>query len=117
MDIIFLKDIRVETIVGIWDWERRMPQSVSIDLELGADIRRAAESDNIDSTLDYRAVAKRVRTFVAESRFQLIETMAEGIAEIVTGEFAVPWVKVSVHKPGAVRGSQDVGIIIERGER
>ena len=117
MDTIFLKDIRVETIVGIWGWERRMPQTVSIDLELGADIRRAAETDSIDATLDYRAVAKRVSSFTAESRFQLIESMAEGIAEIVTGEFAVPWVKVTVHKPGAVRGSKDVGIIIERGKR
>jgi dihydroneopterin aldolase len=117
MDIIFLKDIRVETIVGVWDWERRMPQTVSIDLELGADIRAAAETDSIESTLDYRAVAKRVSGFAAESRFQLIESMAEGIAQIVTGEFAVPWVKVTVHKPGAVRGSKDVGIIIERGER
>jgi len=117
MDTIFLNDIRVETIVGVWDWERRMPQSVSIDLEMGADVRRAAETDSIESTLDYRAVAKRVTGFVAESRFQLIESMAEGIAEIITGEFAVPWVKVSVHKPGAVRGSRDVGIVIERGER
>lgn len=117
MDIIFLKEICVETIVGVWDWERRMPQNVSIDLELGADVHRAAETDSIDSTLDYRAVAKRVSGFVAESRFQLIESMAEGIADIVTGEFAVPWVKVTVHKPRAVRGSNDVGIIIERGER
>ena len=117
MDTIFLKDIRVQTIVGVWDWERRMPQTVSIDLELGADVHRAAETDNIESTLDYRAVAKRVSGFVAESRFQLIESMAEGIAEIVTGEFTVPWVKVTVHKPGAVRGSSDVGVIIERGQR
>ena len=117
MDTIFLKDIRVQTIVGVWDWERQMPQTVSIDLELGADVQRAAETDNIESTLDYRAVAKRVSGFVAESRFQLIESMAEGIAEIVTGEFAVPWVKVTVHKLGAVRGSSDVGVIIERGQR
>jgi dihydroneopterin aldolase len=117
MDTIFLKDIRVETIVGIWDWERRMPQTVSIDLELAADVHRAAETDSIDATLDYRAVAKRVSGFVADSRFQLIESMAEGIAKIVTGEFAVPWVKVTLHKPGAVRGSNDVGIIIERGAR
>jgi len=117
MDIIFLNDIRVETIVGIWDWERRMPQTVSIDLEMGTDIRRAAKTDDIDSTLDYRAVAKRVTGFVAESEFQLIETMAERIAEIVTGEFSVPWIKVVVHKPGAVRGSNDVGVMIERGQR
>lgn len=117
MDIIFLKDMRVQTTVGIWEWERRLQQTVSIDLEMGADIRRAAETDDIDSTVDYRAVAKRVTSFVADSKFQLVESMAEGIAEIVTGEFSVPWVKVVVHKPGAVRGSQDVGICIERGQK
>jgi dihydroneopterin aldolase len=117
MDTIFITDLRVETIVGIWEWERRVPQHISIDLELGADIRRAAASDDIDATLDYRIVAKRVSAFVADSRFKLIESMAEGIAEVIMGEFTVPWVKVVVHKPGAVRGSRDVGIIVERGER
>ncbi len=116
-DTIFLKDLRVRTIVGIWDWERRMPQVISIDLEMAADIRRAAARDHIDATLDYKAVTNRVRAFVEESRFQLIETMAERIAEIITGEFAVPWVKVAVHKPFAIRGSRDVGVCIERGQR
>ena len=117
MDTIFVTDLRVETIVGIWEWERRVTQQVSIDLELGADIRRAAERDDIGATLDYRAVAKRVSGFVAESKFKLIESMAEGIADVVRSEFAVPWVRVVVRKPAAVRGSRDVGIIIERGER
>jgi dihydroneopterin aldolase len=117
MDIIFLKDLRVETIVGIWEWERRMPQTVSIDLEMGADIRRAAETEDIGSTLDYRAVAKRISGFVVDSQFRLIESMAEGIADLVTREFSVPWIKVVIHKPGAVRGSRDVGVMIERGQR
>jgi dihydroneopterin aldolase len=117
VDTIFVTDLRVETIVGIWDWERQVPQTVRIDLEMGADIRLAAASDSIEETLDYRAVAKRVAAFVAESRYKLIETMAEGIADVVAGEFDVPWVKVAVHKPWAVRGSKDVGIVIERGER
>ena len=117
MDTIFVTDLRVETIVGIWDWERQVPQTVRIDLEMAADIRRAAETDSIDATLDYRAVSKRVAAFVAESRYQLIETMVEAIAEIIRAEFGVPWVRVSVHKPFAVRGSKDVGIVIERGER
>jgi dihydroneopterin aldolase len=94
-----------------------MKQRVSIDLEFGADIRRAAKTDSIDATLDYRAVAKRVSSFVADSRYQLIESMAEGIADVITSEFSVPWVCVVVRKPGAVRGSKDVGIRIERGER
>lgn len=117
MDKIFVRELRVETIVGIWDWERRMPQTVSIDLEMGADIRRAAQSDDIDATLDYRGVAKRVSSFVADSRYQLIESMAEGIAEVVMNEFSVPWIKVVIHKPGAVRGSKDVGVLIERGQQ
>jgi dihydroneopterin aldolase len=117
VDTIFVTDLRVETIVGIWEWERQVPQTVRIDLEMAADIRRAAASDSIEATLDYRAVAKRVAEFVAESRYKLIESMAEGIAEVIAREFDVPWVKVSVHKPWAVRGSKDVGIVIERGDR
>jgi dihydroneopterin aldolase len=117
LDTIFLKDLRIETVVGIWDWERAVPQTVSIDLEMAADIAAAAARDHIDATLDYKAVTKRIVAFVAESRFQLIETMAEGIAEILTGEFQVPWVRVTVHKPFAIRGSKDVGLSIERGAR
>ncbi len=117
MDTIFLTDLRIETVVGIWDWERAVPQTVSIDLEMAADVAAAAARDHIDATLDYKAVTKRIISFVEESRFQLIETMAEGIAQIVTGEFAVPWVRVTVHKPFAIRGSRDVGLSIERGAR
>ena len=117
MDTIFLTDLRVETVVGIWDWERAAPQTVSIDLEMAAAVAAAAEQDHIEATLDYKAVTKRVIAFVEESRFQLIETMAEGIAAIITGEFKVPWVRVTVHKPFAIRGSKDVGLVIERGSR
>ncbi len=114
MDTIFLHDLRVETIVGVGDWERKIRQTVSIDLEMGADIRRAAESDSIDDTLNYKLVAKRVQQFVAESSFQLVETLAERIAEIVLKEFDVPWVEVRVNKPGAIRGARDVGVKIRR---
>ena len=117
MDTIFLRDIRIRTIVGIWEWERRMPQVVSIDLDMATDIRRAASSDQIGDTLDYKGVSRRIKAFVADSRFQLIETMAEQIAGIVLAEFAVPWVRVAVHKPWAIRGSRDVGVAIERGAR
>ncbi len=116
-DSIFLKDLRVRTIVGIWEWERRLPQVVSIDLEMAADIRQAAARDDIEATLDYKAVSHRVRAFVEQSSFQLVETLAERIAGIVMAEFAVPWVRVAVHKPFAIRGSSDVGISIERGRR
>ena len=115
MDTIFLRDLRIRTIVGIWEWERRLPQVVSIDLDMGTDIRRAAGSDQIGDTLDYKAVTRRIRAFVADSRFNLIETMAEQIAANIIAEFDVPWVRVAVHKPWAIRGSRDVGVVIERG--
>lgn len=114
MDKIFLRQLEVEAIIGIWDWERQVKQKVSIDLEMAADIRKAAATDAIDDTLNYKNVAKRLIAFVADSEFQLVETLSERIAEIVVTEFDVPWVKVTVNKPGAIRGSRDVGIIIER---
>lgn len=117
MDIVFISDLRIETIIGIYDWERRVRQTISLDLEMGADIRRAAASDAIEDTLNYKAVAKRLIEFVGASRYQLVETLAEEIAAIVQREFAVPWVKLTLHKPGAVRGSRDVGVVIERGSR
>jgi dihydroneopterin aldolase len=116
-DTIFVTDLRIDAVVGIWDWERALPQTISIDLEMATDISAAAKADNIEATLDYRAVSKRVTAFVQESKFQLIETMAEQVAALVREEFHVAWLKVSVHKPWAVRGSRDVGISIERGER
>jgi dihydroneopterin aldolase len=115
MDIVFINDLRIETIIGIYDWERKVKQTISLDLQMGADIRRAAATDAIDDTLNYKAVAKRLIAFVGASEYQLVETLAEKIAEIVLSEFAVPWLKLTVHKPGAVRGSRDVGVIIERG--
>jgi len=114
MDVIFLSGLTTECIIGIWDWERRVKQKIVIDLEMGADIRRAASTDAIDDTLDYKRVAKRLLAFVSESQFQLVETLTERIAQIVVTEFDVPWVKVRLNKQGAIRGSRDVGILIER---
>ena len=113
-DIIFLSDLRVQTVIGIWDWERAIKQTVAIDLEMATDIRKAAASDSIEDTLDYKSVAKRIIEFVEQSSFQLVETMAEQIAGIIMDEFGVPWVKVRLSKPGAIRGSREVGILIER---
>ena len=113
-DTSFLRDLKVETVIGIWDWERKIRQTVSIDLDMGADIRRAAKTDSIDDTLNYKAVSKRVQQFVADSEFQLVETMAEKIAEIVLHEFELPWIQVRVSKPGAIRGAKDVGVLIRR---
>lgn len=117
MDIIYLHDLKIECVIGIWDWERKIKQSVIIDLDLGFDIRRAAQTDAIDDTLNYKAVAKRVQQFVGESRFQLVETMAERVADILLNEFKLAWVRVRINKRGAVRGAGDVGVVIERGRK
>lgn len=114
MDKIFLQDLRVDTVIGIWDWERKIRQTVAIDLEMSADIRKAAASDAVEDTLNYKSVAKRVQAFVKDSSFQLVETLAERIAGIVLDEFDVDWVQVRVNKPGAIRGSKGVGVLIER---
>ena len=117
MDKIFLTELKVDTIIGIWEWERRIRQTVVIDLEMSANIARAAATDDVADTLNYKSVAKRVRDFVADSSFNLVETLAEKIAAIIRDEFGVAWVMVRVNKPGAIRGSKDVGVVIERGER
>ncbi|HEY1991788.1 MAG TPA: dihydroneopterin aldolase [Gammaproteobacteria bacterium] len=117
MDIVFIRDLKVDTVVGIYDWEKRMRQQVLLDIEMGADVARAAKTDSIEDTLDYKAVAKRVHQFVQESQFGLVETLAEKVAELVMGEFKVPWIKLTLNKPGAVSGSKSVGVVIERGRR
>lgn len=117
MDIIFLKDLKAECVIGVWNWERQIRQRVTINLEMGTDIRRAAASDQLDDTLNYKAVAKRVVAFVEESEYQLIETLAERIAGLLREEFSIPWCRVTVDKGGAVRGSRGVGVVIERGSR
>lgn len=116
MDKIFLNELKVETVIGIWEWERKIRQTVIIDLEMSADIAKAAATDDVKDTLNYKSVAKRIQSFVADSSFQLVETLAERIAEIIRDEFEVKWVKVRVNKVGAIRGSRDVGILIERGQ-
>ena len=117
MDIIYLHDLKIECIIGIWEWERRLKQTIILDLDMAADIRRAAASDKIEDTLNYKAVSKRLVEFVGDSQFQLVETMAEKIAEILLAEFRLQWVRVRVNKKGAVRGAGDVGVIIERGAK
>lgn len=117
MDIIYLHDLRIDTVIGVFDWERRVRQTVILDLEMGADIRRAAASDRLADTLNYKGVAKRLIEFVGGSEFQLVETLAERVAALVLEEFGVPWLRLRVNKQGAVRGARDVGVIIERGTR
>lgn len=117
MDIIYLSDLRIDTIIGIYDWERRVKQTIILDLEMAADISAAAHSDNIENTLNYKAVAKRLFAYVGDSEFELVETLAEKVAELILTEFNVPWLRLKLNKQGAVRGVRDVGVIIERGRK
>lgn len=117
MDIIFLHDLKVDCVIGVWDWERRTKQTLRIDLDMGADIRKSAKSDALEDTLSYKDVSKRVQSFVADSSFQLVETLAESIADILLSEFPIPWCRVRINKRGAVRGAGDVGVLIERGKK
>jgi dihydroneopterin aldolase len=114
LDVIFLRGLEVECIIGFIEWERRVRQTVVIDLELPVDCARAAVSDAVADTLDYKQVAKRVIAFVTASEFKLVETLAERLAQLLLAEFAMPWVRISINKPGAIRGSRDVGVRIER---
>ena len=115
LDTIFIEALRVETVIGVYDWERRIRQPVVIDLEMGTDIAPAAASDDVADALDYKAVSKRVQQFVGESSFFLVETLTERIATLILDEFPVPWVRVKLNKVGALRGANGVGVIVERG--
>jgi dihydroneopterin aldolase len=114
MDTIFLKELTTETVIGIFDWEREVKQTVAIDIELSLDFRAAARSDSIEDALNYKTVASRVLAFVQESRFQLVETLAEEVARLLLLEFPVEQARLTVHKPGAIRFLSDVGVRIER---
>jgi dihydroneopterin aldolase len=116
MDRVFIEDLRIQTVIGVFDWEREITQTISLDLQMAFDISRAAKSDNIADTLDYKSVSKRLIQFVESSEFQLVEALAEHCAQIVLDEFPVNWLRLKLSKPGAVRGSSAVGVIIERGE-
>ena len=113
-DIIYIKDLRVKTIIGIFDWERKVKQEVSIDFEFPFDCKKAAKTDLIEDTIDYKTICKGVIKFVEESSFQLQESLAEGIASLVKDEYGVESIKLRVSKPGALRGAEDVGLIIHR---
>ncbi|MDP1521014.1 dihydroneopterin aldolase [Porticoccus litoralis] len=117
MDIVYIRDLRIDTIIGIFDWEREVRQVVSIDLEMATDIRRAAASEDIRDALDYKAVSDRLQAFIGGCQFLLVETMAEQVAALVMEEFEVPWVRLRIGKPAAISQAEDVGVVIERGAR
>ena len=117
MDIIFLGGLKIETIIGIYDWERVTKQTVVLDIEMAYDIQKAAATDDIQYTLDYKKVSKRIISFVESSQYLLVEKLIEEIATLIRTEFNVPWIKITLNKKGAISGASDVGIIIERGEK
>ena len=117
MDIVFIRELRADTVIGVYDWEREVRQSVVLDLEMAWDNTLPAGSDAISDALDYTAVSSRLLEFIEGSQFQLIEAMAEQVAAIVLEEFKVPWLRLRLCKPGAVAQARDVGVLIERGER
>lgn len=113
-DKIFLRGLVIECLIGFIEWERRIRQKVVIDFELPVDCARAAATDEVEATLDYKRVAKRMVEFVSASEFKLVETLAHRVAMLVLEEFGVEWIRISVNKPGAIRGSRDVGVEITR---
>jgi dihydroneopterin aldolase len=114
MDTIFIHALKTEAIIGIFDWERQVKQTIVVDIVMGADVRKAALTDSIDDTLNYKRVAKRVLAFIEESKFHLVETLAEHVAMLILDEFGIATVQINLSKPGAIRSSRDVGIAIER---
>jgi 7,8-dihydroneopterin aldolase/epimerase/oxygenase len=117
MDIIFLGGLEIETIIGIYDWERTTKQTLVLDIEMAFDISKAAETDALEFTLDYKAVSDRVVAFVKSSEYFLVEKLIVEIANIIRTEFDVSWVKIKINKRGAIGAGTDVGIIIERGDK
>ena len=116
MDKVFLKALHATPVIGIYDWEREIRQDVYIDLTMATDISKAASTDDIQYALNYKSISARVIEFTNDSSFGLIEALAENISQIVRQEFNVQWVRVTVHKPGAIEAAEDLGVTIERGQ-
>ncbi len=117
MDVIFLNEFRAETIIGIYPWEREVPQTIQLDLEIGLPHSRAGTSDDVADTIDYGRVVERIRQVLAEKHFSLVEALAEHITQLVMNEFGSPWVRISISKLGLIRGVKRLGITIERGSK
>ena len=117
MDIVFIENLKVPATIGVWEWEHRIKQNLIFDIELGCDFQQAAESDEVENTVSYKDVAVRISEFISESRFKLLETVADKTAGLILDEFPVSWCKVKVSKPRAVEMAKNVGVIVERGAR
>ena len=117
MDTVFIRDLRLDVVIGVFDWERQVNQKISVDLEMASDNTIPAKSDALDDTLDYKAISQRIKQIAEENQPQLVETLIELIAKTIMKEFQIPWLRITIAKPGAVRGSAAVGVTIERGEK
>ena len=117
LDIVFIENLKVPASIGVWEWEHRIKQNLIFDIELGCDFAKAAASDEIDDAVSYKDVSMRINEFVSGSKFGLLETVAEKVAELILAEFAVSWCKVKVSKPRAVEMAHNVGVVIERGQK
>ena len=117
MDMIYLKDLRVDAKIGVWEWERKILQTLVIDLDFAVDIGVASDSDKLDDTVDYKAISDRIMEFVGSSQFNLLEALAENLSKVLMGEFGLPWLRLKINKVGVLNGVKDVGIVVERGER
>lgn len=116
MNIVYIRGLRAQAVIGVYEWERHIRQTLVLDLEMASDTARAAASDQIADALDYAALSARVVALVEASEYQLLETLADAVARMITGEFGVPWLRLRLSKPGAVAAAEDVGVIIETGE-
>ena len=117
MDTVFIRDLRLDVVIGVFDWERQVHQKISVDLEMASDNTIPAKSDALEDTLDYKAISQRIKQLAEENQPQLVETLIELIAKTIMEEFQIPWLRLTIAKPGAVRGSAAVGVTIERGEK
>lgn len=115
MDTIFIRNLHIDTIIGIFDWERKTKQTIYLDIEMAVDIKKAAASDAIDDALDYKSLSKAIVKFVEKSEYQLVESLAEKTAELIMSDFHVPWLRLTLNKKGALSQADDVGVSLERG--
>lgn len=116
-DIVFIRGLRLITVIGVYDWEREIQQELVLDIDLAWSIREPAATDDVHKALDYAAVTERLERFAQESDYQLVESFAEEAASVLMQDFSVPWLKLRVAKPGAVKQADTVGVEIERGSR
>ncbi|MBC7945939.1 MAG: dihydroneopterin aldolase [Burkholderiales bacterium] len=117
MDIIFISEHKFETLIGIYEWERKVPQTIQLDLEIGVPGGRVVATDEIGDTIDYGAVTRRIEESLGQQHFLLLERMAEHVASLVIDEFRAPWVRVTIAKLAIIRGVKKVGIRLERGQK